>query len=345
MTGSQALERADSNVSAVPDGGDGWTTVRRRRGGKRQTGGQSERLAEVDQTREWSGVAQQQVETEVQPVEPFNVTQKMSSPRSTPTKRHPSRRQRRLRLRQTQRESEGVQKSPARKTVDTSVDVPAAPAAETLPTRRWEQVNLRTDSVGRSSLGTLPAGPAGCTTAGPPGDQRVTSQAVTYIGSLFVPGRVAGKNLNFLVDTGCTHNLLSRTVFDRLPAHSRQQMVYGETVAAMADGSGLHIYGSISLTGRLRNVPFEARFLVCRISDNAILGMEFLSRHDCSVACDKGLLVMGGKTIQCTDRTGRLLANKVPRFPDIVCKRLLAINVFPLTHGIQPDECVHMIGR
>ena len=48
-----------------------------------------------------------------------------------------------------------------------------------------------------------------------------------------------------------------------------------------------------------------------RISDNAILGMEFLSRHDCSVACDKGLLVMGGKTIQCTDRAGRLLANKV----------------------------------
>ena len=170
-------------------------------------------------------------------------------------------------------------------------------------------MNLRTDSVGRSLPGALPARPAGCTNAGPPGDQRVTSQEVIYIGSLFVPGRVAGRNLSFLVDTGCTHNFLSRTVFDRLPVQTRQQMVYRE--AAMADGSGLHIYGSISLTGRLRNVLFEARFLVCRIADNAILGMEFLSRHDCSVACDKGLLVMGGKTIQCTDQTGHLLANKV----------------------------------
>ena len=88
-------------------------------------------------------------------------------------------------------------------------------------------------------------------------------------------------------------------------------MVYGETVAAMADGSGLRIYGSIGLIGRLRNVPFEARFLVCRISDNAILGMEFLSCHDCSVACDKGLLVMEGKTNQCMDRASRLSANKV----------------------------------
>ena len=66
--------------------------------------------------------------------------------------------------------------------------------------------------------------------------------------------------------------------------------------AAIADCSGLNIYGSIGRIGRLRNVPFEARFLVCRISDNAILEMEFLSLHAGSVACDKGLLVMGGKT-------------------------------------------------
>lgn len=122
---------------------------------------------------------------------------------------------------------------------------------------------------------------------------------------------MAEKNLNFLVDTGCTNNLLSRKVFDRLPAQTCQQMVYGETEVAMADGSGLHIYRSIGLSGRLRNVLFETRFLVCCISDNIILGMEFLSRHDFSLACDKGLLVIGGKTIHCTDRMGRLLAIKV----------------------------------
>ena len=65
------------------------------------------------------------------------------------------------------------------------------------------------------------------------------------------------------------------------------------------------------MTGQLWNVPFEAKFLVFRISDNAILGMEYLSRHDCSMLCDKRLWMMGGKTIQCTDRMGRLLANKV----------------------------------
>ena len=124
--------------------------------------------------------------------------------------------------------------------------------------------------TGDPSVGPL-ARPTGSTSAELSDGQQVTTQAVMYIGSLFVPGRVAGKSLSFLVDTSCTHNLLSSTVFERLPVQTRQQMVSGETVAAMADGSGLHIYGSVGLSGRLRNVPFEARFLVCRISDNAIL--------------------------------------------------------------------------
>ena len=56
-----------------------------------------------------------------------------------------------------------------------------------------------------------------------------------------MPGRVAGRSLSLLVDTGYTHNFLSRIVFDHLPAQTRQQMVHAETVAAMADRSGVHI--------------------------------------------------------------------------------------------------------
>ena len=140
---------------------------------------------------------------------------------------------------------------------------------------------------------------------------RVASHSYTYPSSLFVPGRVGGRNLAFLIDTGCTHNLLSRTVFDRLPATIRQSMKVQESTAMMADGSGLPIYGSIRLEGRLRNSKFEADFLICGISDDGILGMSFLREQDCSVACDKGLLVMKDVPIPCTDKLGRLLANKV----------------------------------
>ena len=179
MTGTQAVERAGSDVLAVLDNQNGWTTAKRRRGGKRQAGGQSEKLTGGGRAKEWSGSTQQPPVTEAQPVESLNMTQKTASPSSMPTKRHPSKRQCRKRLRQDQKKTEGVQKPPIKETEDTPVDVPTAPAAETLPPRKWEQVNLRTDSVGCSPQEVTSAGPAGRTTAGPPGDQRVTSQAVT----------------------------------------------------------------------------------------------------------------------------------------------------------------------
>ena len=43
--------------------------------------------------------------------------------------------------------------------------------------------------------------------------------------------------------------------FNRLPVQTRQQIVYRETVTAIADGSRIHICESIALTGHLRNVP------------------------------------------------------------------------------------------
>ena len=134
-----------------------------------------------------------------------------------------------------------MQTQPTSEVESPPVDVPALPVTETLPPRRWERADLRTGTADCSPTEGPPAKPACSVPVDLSSDQRVSTQALTYIGSLFATGRVAGKSLSFLVDTGCTHNLLSRTVFDRLPAQTRQQMVYEETVAAMTDGSGLHI--------------------------------------------------------------------------------------------------------
>ena len=197
----------------------------------------------------------QQTETENQPAEPSETTQKAPPLEPTSPRRHPSRRQcRKIKLIE-QQETEAIQRQPASDTGSPPVDVPAEPVTETLPPKKWERANLPS-----------PTGLAGYIPADLSVVQRVTTQAVMYIGSLFVPGRVAGRSLSFLVDMGFTHNLLSRTVFDRPPAPTFQQMVYGETLAAMDDGSGLHIVGSIGLSGCQQNMPFEARFLVSRIS-------------------------------------------------------------------------------
>ena len=83
VSGSQVSKSAYSKTWAVPESQEEWTTVKRKRRGKRQTGRQSEKLAGNDQAKEMSGSAQKQVDTEAQPAKPLEVIQKTPPPNST----------------------------------------------------------------------------------------------------------------------------------------------------------------------------------------------------------------------------------------------------------------------
>jgi len=69
-----------------------------------------------------------------------------------------------------------------------------------------------------------------------------------------LPGKVAGKAVTFLLDSGCTTNLLSRRVFDTLPSKEEGALTpYTGEPGTLADGSPIPFYGIIKLTGRVRD--------------------------------------------------------------------------------------------
>ena len=179
-----------------------------------------------------------------------------------------------------------------------------APASEHTRDKRWqgsrEQSPRNTAGSGRAEIVSDQDQPRQCMATS---DEQQSC--------LFVPGRLGGRALKYLIDTGSSKNLLSRAVFDRLPEHMRSRLDPLSSIATMADGSGLPMYGQIELDGRLRNTKFRATFLVCKITDEAILGMQFLREQNCTVSCDRGLLIVGSETIPCVDTLGRLLCNKV----------------------------------
>ena len=160
-------------------------------------------------------------------------------------------------------------------------------------------------------MGCLPGLPGPGLEPGVVGAGYTAATPPTGKGCLYAPGRIVNKKISFLIDTGCSHNLLSKTVFDRLTADVRLRLQPLESTAALADGSGLPLYGSITLGGKIRNVPFQAEFLVGRISDEAILGMVFLQEQECLLSCDKGILTIGNQSVMCVDRRGQLVSNKV----------------------------------
>ena len=72
--------------------------------------------------------------------------------------------------------------------------------------------------------------------------------------SYFIPGRVEGRPVQFLLDTGCTTNLLGKHVFDRLPERIKSQKEEYSRHGLLADGTRLPFYGILKLDIRLRQV-------------------------------------------------------------------------------------------
>jgi len=72
--------------------------------------------------------------------------------------------------------------------------------------------------------------------------------------SYFLPGKVAGRAVTFLLDSRCTMNLLSRRVFDALPPKEKGGIEpYTGEHGTLADGSCIPFYGIAELTGCVRD--------------------------------------------------------------------------------------------
>ena len=159
------------------------------------------------------------------------------------------------------------------------------------------------DSI-TDSEASFPAEVIGCEEWAPPLERPHQS-------SYFLPGKLERKPLQFLIDTGCNTNLISKRTYDNLPERIRSTLERQDRFGILADGSKLPFYGVIRLTGRVRDVPIEEVFVVSQISEDAILGMPFLAAHSCKMEFGNPIIEVQGKKLQCTDRHGRLLVSQV----------------------------------
>ena len=123
-----------------------------------------------------------------------------------------------------------------------------------------------------------------------------------------MPGKVGGKSISFLIDTGCTTKILSHHVFNRLDKKLRNQLRPIDSAAKLADVTNMSFTGRIDVEGRLRSVPFKTEFLVARIRDDALLGMSFLTQNRSKILFTESRLEIDGNSLVCTDRHGRQLS-------------------------------------
>jgi len=130
--------------------------------------------------------------------------------------------------------------------------------------------------------------------------------------SYFLPGKVAGKAVTFLLDSGCAINLLSRRVFDALPLKERRGIEpYTREHGTLADGSCFPFYGITELTGHVRDQVIQETFVISQLEEDARLGMPFLKRHGCYIDFSKSAMLMAGKELTCVNKSRRLLVGGV----------------------------------
>jgi len=140
--------------------------------------------------------------------------------------------------------------------------------------------------------------------------QRVQTQP--HGNSYFLPGKIAGKPATFLLDSGCTTNLISRQLFDTLSTKVRNELEpYDGEYGTLADWLCIPFYGIIELTGCARDQAIQETFIAGQLKEDAILRMPFLKRHGCRIDFSKSAMLMGDRELTSVDKFGRPLAGGV----------------------------------
>ena len=110
---------------------------------------------------------------------------------------------------------------------------------------------------------------------------------------LYVSMLVNGMPTRFLVDTGATVSLLSRTAYDRMDkAHETSTGVDGEVVST--NGTLVKVLGQTSVQLKISDGAWEQDVIIADIHEDGILGMDFLLKHKCIINLKTGAISIPG---------------------------------------------------
>ena len=127
----------------------------------------------------------------------------------------------------------------------------------------------------------------------------------------YLPGQVERQGCMFLLDTGSTLNLISRQIFEKLPSRYQSQLRPTTYHGVTASGDPLPYHGVITLSGRLRTVPFTAEFAVADIAQEAILGISFFTKNECGFSFNEAQFCLDGTKLKCVDKSGNSYVSDV----------------------------------
>ena len=114
---------------------------------------------------------------------------------------------------------------------------------------------------------------------------------------MYVPVGIHSGIVPFLIDSGSSITLVSKEIFDSLPEEMKIKRRKGKKTLLLADGSQMENKGIVNLEMELGGEILEHEVHVADIGCGAILGLDFLMKHHCTLDWQNGVLKLGRKEV------------------------------------------------
>ena len=105
--------------------------------------------------------------------------------------------------------------------------------------------------------------------------------------------------LAMLVDTGSDVTILQKQLFDQCFADSIQEPDPVRSTLITATGESANFYGKVNVNFRIGNRDFIHDVYIADIKTDGILGLDFLSKYECSIQLGQSSMQIGQEKVPC----------------------------------------------
>jgi predicted aspartyl protease len=109
---------------------------------------------------------------------------------------------------------------------------------------------------------------------------------------------IVGKNVDFLIDTGANPNILSKDIFESIPACQRPVLHPSDKSLKVANGKPMMLCGETMMILKIDGKDYCVPIIVAETGNlRGILGMQFLTENRCVVDVGAGVLKINGQEV------------------------------------------------